>query len=94
MRFPAEPLSNQVNKIEHILGFEKNELIILKIVVFQEFRGFLDFERNFDFDVSTDKQRVVTRASQIWPAGLITGPKASFWCVIRLGMKIFNLYPK
>ena len=70
MRFPAEPLSNQANKIEQIFGFEKNELIILKIVVFQEFRGFSDFERNFDFDVSTDKQWVVTRASQIWPAGL------------------------
>ena len=43
MRFPAEPLSNQANKIEQIFGFEKNELIILKIVVFQEFRGFSDF---------------------------------------------------
>ena len=54
MRFSAEPLSNQVNTIEQIFGFEKNELIILKIVVFQEFRSFSDFERNFDLDVSTN----------------------------------------
>ena len=43
MRFPAVSLSTQANKIEQIFGFEKNEVIILKIVVFQEFRGFSDF---------------------------------------------------
>ena len=47
MRFPAVSLSNQANKIEQIFGFEKNEviiiMIILNIVVFQEFRGFSDF---------------------------------------------------
>ena len=70
MRLTAVPLSNQANKIEQSFSFEKNELTILKIVDFQEFRGFQDFWRSFDLDMSTYKQWVVTRASQIWPADL------------------------
>ena len=47
----------------------KNEQTIERFD-FYKFRGVSNFERKFDSDASRDKQWVVTRASQIWPAGL------------------------
>ena len=66
-------------------NFENKKQIIGKWVHFSEFRGFLNFERKFDLDVSSDKQWLGTHVSQFCPAGLKHFP-------FGLWVKIFDVF--
>ena len=66
---PFKP-TNKQNRTN--FEFEKDKQFIKKWVDFYEFRGFSNFERNFDFDVISEKQCLMTRASWFCPAGLRT----------------------
>ena len=86
---PTVPPFKQTNKQNRTkFEFEKDKYFIEKCVDFQEFRGFSNLERNFDFDVIREKQCLRTKMSWFWPAGL------NIWTILMIYQLISLVGPR